>query len=85
MNAYLTDVIGYKIRVIKHTDPTLVGLEGKVVDERKNILTLETENGKKILPKTKGILMINDQSMDLEKMRFRPEDKMKKIRRKGRQ
>jgi len=35
MNPYLTDVVGTRVRVIKHTDPTLVGLEGDVVDERK--------------------------------------------------
>ena len=63
----------------------MVGLEGKVVDERKNILALETAKGRKLLPKTKGILLIDGQMADLEKMGFRPEDKMKKIRRKGRQ
>ena len=85
MNPYLTDVVGTEVRVIKHSDPTMVGLEGKVVDERKNILVLETAKGRKLLPKTKGILLIDGQMADLEKMRFRPEDKMKKIRRKGRQ
>ncbi len=85
MNPYLTDVVGCKVRVIEHSDPTLIGLEGKVVDEKKNVLTLETATGEKVLPKTRGILLIDGQQADLEKMRFRPEDKMKKIRRKGRQ
>ncbi|MDA8055145.1 MAG: ribonuclease P protein subunit [Thermoplasmatales archaeon] len=83
MNPYLTDIIGSNVRVIKHSDPSMIGMEGKVVDERKNILTLETGNGEKILPKTSGILLINDQRINLDRIRFRPEDKMKKIRRKG--
>lgn len=85
MNPYQTDVIGSDIKVMKHTDPTLVGLEGKAVDETKNVLTLETEKGQKMVPKTSGTLMINYQTANLEKMRFRPEDKMKKMRRKGKQ
>jgi RNase P/RNase MRP subunit p29 len=85
MNPTLTDVIGSKVVVVRHSDPSLVGLEGRVVDERKNVLTLETGRGEKMLPKTSGILLIDDQEADLNRMRFRPEDKMKKIRRKGRQ
>ncbi|MCL4334205.1 MAG: ribonuclease P protein subunit [Candidatus Thermoplasmatota archaeon] len=85
MNPTLTDVLGSKVVVISHTDPSMVGMTGTVVDERRNILKLETGRGLKTLPKTSGILLINDQRVDLGSMRFRPEDKMKKIRRKGRQ
>jgi RNase P/RNase MRP subunit p29 len=85
MNPTLTDVIGSKVVVVKHSDPSLVGVVGKVVDERKNVLTIETGRGIKMLPKTSGILLVDDQRADIAKMRFRPEDKMKKIRRKGRQ
>lgn len=85
MNPYLTDVIGSKVTVLRHSDPSLVGMKGRIVDERKNILTIETEKGRKILPKTIGIVLIDDRKANLEKMRFRPEDKMKKLRRKGRQ
>lgn len=84
MNPYLTDVIGSRITVLEHSDPTLKGLSGRIVDERKNVLSVETERGRKILPKTRGIIMLNDQRANLEKMRFRPEEKMKKMRRKGR-
>ncbi len=85
MNPYLTDVVGCRVKVIEHTDSSMKGMEGKVVDERKNILKLETGSGERILPKTRGILLIEDQRADLSRMRFRPEDKMKKLRRKGRQ
>ncbi|EQB64745.1 MAG: hypothetical protein AMDU3_IPLC00004G0323 [Thermoplasmatales archaeon I-plasma] len=84
MNPYLTDVIGTSVKIIKHSDSTIVGLEGRVVDERKNILTIETTRGERIVPKTSGILLIGDQEVILERMRLRPEDKMKKTRRKGR-
>jgi ribonuclease P protein subunit POP4 len=85
MNPYLTDVIGSKITVLQHSDPSFLGIRGKVVDEMKNILIIETEKGEKTLPKTMGIALFDDKRANLEKMRFRPEDKMKKLRRKGRQ
>ncbi|MGC8618610.1 MAG: ribonuclease P protein subunit [Thermoplasmata archaeon] len=85
MNPYLTDVIGTNVKMIKHSDPTIAGLEGRVVDERKNILILETTKGERNVPKTNGIMLIEGKEVNLEKMRFRPEDKMKKIRRKERQ
>ncbi|MCL4449889.1 MAG: ribonuclease P protein subunit [Candidatus Thermoplasmatota archaeon] len=84
MNPYLTDVVGTNVKVIKHSDPTIVGMEGRIVDERKNILTIETARGERIVPKTSGTLLIGDQEATLERMRLRPEDKMKKTRRKGR-
>jgi ribonuclease P protein subunit POP4 len=84
MNPYLTDVIGTKVNVLKHSDPSFVGVRGRILDETKNILIVETEKGQKILPKTKGVVLFDDKKANLEKMRFRPEDKMKKLRRKGR-
>ncbi len=84
MNPYQTDVIGARIKVIRHSDPTMVGLEGIATDERKNIIVLESVRGEKVIPKTIGTILVDGQEADLARMRFRPEDKMKKVRRKGR-
>lgn len=46
------ELIGLRIKVAESSDPTLVGLEGRVVDETKNTLVIETEEGfKRILKK----------------------------------
>ncbi|MGC8644752.1 MAG: ribonuclease P protein subunit [Thermoplasmata archaeon] len=81
MNPYLTDMLGADVAVLKHTDRTLIGLRGECIDERKNILVLSTERGKKIVPKTRGIIEVEGKQVSLERIRARPEEKMKKSRR----
>jgi ribonuclease P protein subunit POP4 len=45
------ELIGLRVVVKSSTNPDLVGLSGRVVDESKNILLLETERGPKRIPK----------------------------------
>ncbi len=47
-NLLRNSLIGYNIKVITHTDPGLIGLAGKVVDETRNMLVLETDKTVKI-------------------------------------
>jgi len=43
-------IIGSKIRIMESGNKTLEGLKGKVVDQTKNTITLDTEKGiKKII------------------------------------
>ena len=41
-NLLRNSLIGYNIKVITHTDPGMIGLEGKLIDETRNMLILET-------------------------------------------
>ncbi|MEM0135123.1 MAG: ribonuclease P protein subunit [Thermoplasmatales archaeon] len=83
MNPYLTDIIGANVEILKHTDRTFIGLRGTCLDERKNILVISTERGDKVVPKTRGILLISGREVLIEKIKIRPEEKMKKARRRG--
>ncbi len=47
-NLLRTSLIGYNIKVITHTDPGLIGLAGKVIDETRNMLIIETDKTVKI-------------------------------------
>ncbi|MEM0128060.1 MAG: ribonuclease P protein subunit [Thermoplasmatales archaeon] len=81
MNPYLTDMIGANLQILRHTDGTLIGLKGKCVDERKNIIVISTEKGDRVIPKTRGIILVSGKEVSIEKIRLRPEEKMKKARR----
>ncbi len=82
MNPIFTDIIGEEVRIIKSNDPNLLGLRGKVVNETKNMLVIR--NAKEIkVPKEIVHLIIRGKVYDMSKIRFRPEDKIKKMRRKG--
>lgn len=44
------ELIGLNIEIVKAKNPSLIGIKGKIIDESKNILTIETQNKiKKIL------------------------------------
>lgn len=45
------ELIGLRVLVKSSTNPWMEGLSGKVVDESRNILLLETERGLKRIPK----------------------------------
>jgi ribonuclease P protein subunit POP4 len=45
------ELIGLTVEVANSTDIGLVGLSGKIVDETRNMLLVETERGQKGVPK----------------------------------
>ena len=46
------ELIGLDTTVITSTNPQIVGLSGKIVDETKSMFVLETGNGLKSIPKS---------------------------------
>ena len=54
-NIIIHELIGLEVVVVNHSDPTLIGLRGKVVDETMKTLVLETERGEKVVPKEYGV------------------------------
>ena len=51
MNAPILEIIGLTCVVDNSTNKELVGIAGKISNENKNMLTLETEFGEKLIPK----------------------------------
>ncbi|MGM0371899.1 MAG: ribonuclease P protein component 1 [Halobacteriota archaeon] len=45
------ELIGLRVRVATSTDPTRVGIEGRVVDETKHTLLIERDSGEVRVPK----------------------------------
>lgn len=45
------ELIGLFVEVINSNNPYLIGLKGKIIDETKKTFKIETERGRKILPK----------------------------------
>jgi ribonuclease P protein subunit POP4 len=45
------ELIGLMARVSESTNPSMTGLSGKIVDETRNLLIIETERGEKCIPK----------------------------------
>ena len=45
------ELIGLRVEVVSSTNPCLVGIKGKVVDETRNMLIIEMDDEEKIVPK----------------------------------
>jgi ribonuclease P protein subunit POP4 len=45
------ELIGLAARVAESTNPSMNGLSGKIVNETRNLLIIETERGEKCIPK----------------------------------
>ena len=51
MNTPIIEIIGLICTVVDSTNKKLVGITGKIITENKNMLTLDTESGEKLIPK----------------------------------
>lgn len=49
-HSHLT-LVGLYARIIHSRDPGIVGLSGKVILEGRNVVTLSTDKGKRVIPK----------------------------------
>ncbi|MGP8319530.1 MAG: ribonuclease P protein component 1 [Methanosarcinaceae archaeon] len=57
-NLIYHELIGLAVRVVDSTNPTLINIRGKVVDETRNTLTVETDGAREIVvPKTGTIFV----------------------------
>ena len=80
------ELIGLPVRVVQSTDPTLVGVEGVVVDETLNTFLVERDGGAKPLhvAKANSVFDFADEGGPVripgDRIRFRPEDRIKRVR-----
>ncbi len=80
---YLTkhELIGLECRVVDATDRGMVGISGRVVDETRNMLVIQTRDGRKMVPKrgTRFVFRVDEQVLEVEgeSILARPEDRIK--------
>ncbi len=82
MNPYFTDIIGENIEIEDASDKRNVGIKGIVVNETKNTITLRN-NANRMIQKRYTVIKINGKLVKMDDILFRPEEKIKKIRRRG--
>jgi ribonuclease P protein subunit POP4 len=77
------ELIGLDVRVLR-SNPDLTDLEGRVVDETRNLLTIETHKGERKVPKEGSVFefAIPEGRVVIEgdSLLFRPEDRIKRAR-----
>ncbi|MCD6469479.1 ribonuclease P protein subunit [Candidatus Bathyarchaeota archaeon] len=78
------EFIGLKVKVVKSTNPSCIGLSGLVIDETKNTFRILSKKGEKTLIKENCVFhfILPDKTMveiDGKVLIGRPEDRVKKI------
>ena len=80
-NLAIHEWIGLEAKGVESTDKTRIGIKGKIIDETKNVIIIETENGEKKLPKNEIKLEVKlgkeKVLLDCTKLSQRPEDRIK--------
>lgn len=76
------ELIGLNIEIVKAKNPSLIGIKGKIIDESKNILTIETQSKIKKILKDQATFNIElkDHVVQVEGKLLlgKPEDRIKK-------
>lgn len=77
------ELIGLDVRIVESRS-NLKDLEGRVVDETKNLLVVETDKGEKKVPKQYSVFEFKiphgHVAVEGERLLFRPEDRIKRAR-----
>jgi len=82
-NIFRHELIGLHVKVASSTHEGFIGIEGKVVDETKNTIRIETDKDEKIVPKgaaTFHFYLPDGNIIEIEGKIIiaRPEDRIKK-------
>jgi len=77
------EFIGLETTVVKSSNPDVVGISGKVVDETRNTLTILQDNTKKVIVKDASVFefVLPDKTVveiDGKVIMGRPEDRLKR-------
>ena len=76
------ELIGLSCKVCDSSCKGLIGLEGKVVDETKNVLVVRTKLGERKIPKSASVFVFEghpELPVKGDWICFRPEDRTKKV------
>jgi|TARA_Y100000310_G_scaffold159627_1_gene159241 ribonuclease P protein subunit POP4 len=78
------ELIGLTMEITEAKNKSLIGLKGKIIDETRNMLTLDTKKGIKKLIKSQVKLKMKFKNKNIEidgrLLVNRPEDRIKKVR-----
>jgi ribonuclease P protein subunit POP4 len=79
------EIIGLHVHIIEAKNPSIKGIEGRIVDETKNTITIETSKGVKRIIKKDVTLDIRTKNGSVklsgEDLLGRPEERIKKKKR----
>ncbi len=79
------ELIGLEAKVVGSSDPSLIGVHGKVSDETKETIVLRFHGDSKVIPKSNSVFVMRIPSggevkVDGSKLVGKPENRIKKVK-----
>ena len=74
------ELIGEHVEVAHHTDPSLCGISGTVIDETRETLVIKSNGSRKVVSKRPARFVFKDGELLGEKIAYRPQDGIKKVK-----
>lgn len=73
------ELIGLDIKIVEAENKSLLNLEGKIIDETKNMFTIETKKGRKRIIKKQVSILIKKHNLKIDGkwLTKRPEERIK--------
>ena len=85
-NIHMHELIGRSIKIVSSSDGMWNGKTARIIDETKNTFRILIEGEEKTIPKNGTVLAMkigeDEFKIDTSNLMFRPEDRIKKARRK---
>ena len=75
-----SEFIGETVQVSYHSDPSLCGVSGMIVDETRETIVIESEGVRKVISKRPAKFMFEDGEVLGSKIAYRPQDRIKKVK-----
>ncbi|EHP87734.1 Ribonuclease P, Rpp29 [Methanotorris formicicus Mc-S-70] len=77
------ELIGLEVEIVKSRNPSMIGIKGRIIDESRNTLVIEKENGQEvIIPKDIAVFRFKLPTcrvdVDGRLLIGRPEDRLKR-------
>ena len=74
------EFMGELVTVSKHSDPSIQGISGKVIDETRETITIYSNGKTKMVSKRSGKFMFKDGEIEGNKIAYRSQDRIKKVK-----
>jgi len=74
------ELIGEKVTVSGHSDPSIQGISGRVIDETRETLTIFSNGKSKMVSKRPGKFMFKNGELIGNKIAYRSQDRIKKVK-----
>ena len=74
------EFMGEKVTVSEHSDPSIQGISGRIIDETRETITIFSDGKAKMVSKRPGKFLFNTGELNGNKIAYRSQDRIKKVK-----